>query len=471
MRTTRGFFSEGLVGQEIPTSAHQIRAFPVSCRHPVLWPIVTLLLAACIGGLLLPAATAQDFTPAVQNDPQRAAAALLSGLCGDQSLAPGVQQDLGQRACNLQSAPSAQWPPPLQAMAWEEVATQGTFSVEVSNQQFINLAGRLRALRLGATGFDVRGLAFNLDDKVLPASRLLASAGGAGVAGEPPAVKRLGAFLSGTLSFGDKDATSTEDGFDFDTVGITGGIDYGFTDNFILGLALGYTSLDADLEADDDEVEADGYSASLYSTYYLGDLFFDFTASAGMADYKMRRNIRYVTMTDSVDKTASSDTDGAHYTLALGVGYEFRVAGAVFSPYAQLNYLKADIDRFREGGADEFNLEIGDQKVTSLLSALGGQLSYPIRGAFGTLSPQLRLDWRHEFENNRRSLTARFINDPSGRVAVIRSDDPDRNYFNLAAGVVAALVGGATVGLEYETVLGLKDITNHIVRARLRVSF
>jgi outer membrane lipase/esterase len=229
--------------------------------------------------------------------------------------------------------------------------------------------------------------------------------------------------------------------------------------------------MDADLDPDDDEVEAGGYSASLYSTYLLGNFFFDFTASGGMADYKMRRNIRYTLTTDSVDKTASSDTDGTHYTLALGAGYEFHAAGAIFGPYVQLNYLKADIDSFREGGADEFNLEIGDQKVKSLLSVLGGQISYPINGAFGTLSPQLRVDWRHEFDNNSRSLNARLINDPTGRVAVIRSDAPDRNYFNLAAGVVAALAGGTSVGLEYETVLGLKDITNHIPRARLRVSF
>jgi outer membrane lipase/esterase len=68
-------------------------------------------------------------------------------------------------------------------------------------------------------------------------------------------------------------------------------------------------------------------------------------------------------------------------------------------------------------------------------------------------------------------LTARLINNPTGPVAVISSDDPDRDYFNVAAGVVASLAGGTTVALEYETVLGLEDITNHIIRARLRVSF
>lgn len=476
MSTTCGVFGDGLVRQAVPMGAHRSRAFSASCRCRVLWRILLPLLAVCMGGMLSSTATAQDFSPIAQNDPQRAAAELLTDLCnelGDEPMG-SVRRALGDRACKLNDAVDAedpQAPAALQGAAWEEVATQGTFSVQASNQQFINLASRLRALRLGATGFDLRGLAFNLGDKAVPASRLLASAGGAGGAGEALGAKRLGTFISGTLSFGDKDATSTEDGFDFNTIGITGGIDYRFADSLILGLALGYTSLDADLDTDDDEVEADGYSVSLYSTYYLGDLFFDFTASVGMTDYKMRRNIRYVIATDSVDKTAFSDTDGTHYTLALGTGYEFRAAGTIFGPYIQLNYLKADIDSFRERGADEFNLEIGDQKVKSLLSVLGGQISYPVNGAFGTLSPQLRVEWRHEFENDPRSLTARLINDPTNRTAVIRSDNPDRDYFNVAAGVVAALAGGTSVALEYETVLGLRDVTNHIVRARLRVRF
>jgi uncharacterized protein with beta-barrel porin domain len=435
------------------------------------------LVAAGISGALPFTAVGADLFEAAQNTPQRAAAVLLDAACEDlvseEMAVDGVQSELGRLACNLadSSVSNDEAQAALQVTAWEEVATQGTFSVEVSNHQLLSLTGRLRALRLGATGFDIRGLAFNLDGRVVPASLLVASADETSGTGVPPAMKRLGVFVSGTMSFGDRDATSTEDGFDFTTVGITGGVDYRFTDSFILGVAFGYTSLDADLDADEDEVEADSYSVALYSTYYVGDLFLDFMASGGMADYKMTRNIRYVTATDSVDKTAFSDTDGTHYAFAFGAGYEFRVVRAIFGPYTQVNYLKSNIDGFREQGAAEFNLEIGDQEVESLLSVLGVQISYPVRGAFGTLLPQLRAEWRHEFKNDSRSLTARLINNPTGPVAVISSDDPDRDYFNVAAGVVAALTGGTTVALEYETVLGLEDITNHIIRARLRVNF
>jgi hypothetical protein len=192
MRTTHSLIGDGLVRHVMLTRAHPPRAFSVSCRHRMLRRILPLLLTACIGGMLLSTATAQDFSPIAQNEPQNAAAQLLSGLCNDLRDKPSgsVQRTLGDRSCNLddavQSDQDPQAPSALQATAWEEVATQGTFSAGASNQQFINLASRRRALRLGATGFDLRALAFSHDDKTVPASRLLASAGGTGGAGEPP---------------------------------------------------------------------------------------------------------------------------------------------------------------------------------------------------------------------------------------------------------------------------------------------
>jgi outer membrane autotransporter protein len=280
-----------------------------------------------------------------------------------------------------------------------------------------------------------------------------------------------------TPSTGDKDSTSTEPRFTFHTIGITGGLDYEFADHFWLGLALGYTDQDAKLSATQDTIEADDLTAALYATYSflesrLGSFSVDFTASGGRTDYsQITRTIRYVTNIDSVDKTASADTDATHYALALGVNYEFHYRRAYFGPHVMVNYLHANIDGFRECGADEFNLDIGDQTGKSLVLSLGGQFSYiyPVPGT--TLQPHLRAEWRHEFENNSRLLTARFINAPSGSVAAFPTDAPDRDYCDFAVGVVATFAGRATVALEYETLLGLKSITNNIMHGRLRIPF
>ncbi|MBK8536466.1 MAG: autotransporter domain-containing protein [Candidatus Competibacteraceae bacterium] len=49
------------------------------------------------------------------------------------------------------------------------------------------------------------------------------------------------------MSRGDKSRTTQESNFDYDAYDITGGVDYRFTDRFIAGFALGYSSTSSDL--------------------------------------------------------------------------------------------------------------------------------------------------------------------------------------------------------------------------------
>lgn len=364
----------------------------------------------------------------------------------------------------------------LRQVAWEENAAISTLSVETSNGQLGNLGARLSALRQGAAlGFDLRGLALNIDGQTIRGPFLASIEEGATTTQQiSNPNNRFGLFLTGTVSFGDKDGTSQENSFDFDTIGITGGVDYKVSDNVIMGLALGYASMDADFDAFDDEVEVDGFSASFYSTYYIKDFYVDFIASGGSNDYETTRNVVMDVDNDgNVDfgGTAKGDTDGTQFNVGLGVGYEYKVAGAILGPYAQVNYFNADIDGFTETGADPLNLEIGDQNIESLISVVGGQASYTIRTELVDLVPQARAEWWHEFENDSRSIQASFAADPDDVTKIIPTNDPDRDYFNVGVGLVGVFSEDATAFLEYQTVLGLEDVTNHIVRAQLRVNF
>lgn len=364
----------------------------------------------------------------------------------------------------------------LRQIAWEENAAISTLSVETSNGQLGNLGARLSALRQGAAlGFDLRGLALNIDGQTIRGPFLASIEEGATTTQQiSNPNNRFGLFLTGTVSFGDKDGTRQENSFDFDTIGITGGVDYRVSDNVIMGLALGYASMDADFDAFDDEVEVDGFSASFYSTYYMKDFYVDFIASGGSNDYETTRNVVLDVNNDgNVDfgGTAKGDTDGTQFNVGLGVGYEYKVAGAILGPYAQVNYFNADIDGFTETGADPLNLEIGDQNIESLISVVGGQASYTIRTELVDLVPQVRAEWWHEFENNSRSIQASFAADPDDVTKIIPTNDPDRDYFNVGVGLVGVFSEDATAFLEYQTVLGLEDVTNHIVRAQLRVNF
>lgn len=414
---------------------------------------------------------------------------------------------------------------PLLQMTTKEVSSQGTSAIETSSIQFTNVGARLAALRRGVTGISIQGLAlhdverglrsgavaslwggengaavgdvggFNTlprIDSTFAAPPLLAAApqsqtGAAASTMGPNPFGRLGLFINGTFTFGDKDTTSREAGFDFDTYGVTGGLDYRFTDNLVLGLAFGYSVTDADFDAARGNLDVDAYSFSLFGTYYLDKLYFDGIFSYGWTDYNSHRNIVYAIQstnrsgaiipgTTTVNQAARSDTDGKQYSFSLSAGYDFTVRGFTFGPYGRLNYLKADIDAFQES-IDNTNpgfglsLAIEEQDVESLTWVLGGQASYALSTRFAVLVPQLRFEWEHEFLNDRRNITARFVSDPTNTPIVLVTDEPDRDFFNFGAGLSAVFPRGVSTFVYYETVLALRDVTAHKVAVGVRLAF
>jgi outer membrane lipase/esterase len=356
----------------------------------------------------------------------------------------------------------------LGAVAPEETSTLGTLSIETGTNQAQSVRARLRAVRAGATGLSLSGLRIGIDRTLVSAASLfgLTESGGGASADRGP-FGRLGLFLNGEYDFGDKDPTTREDGFEFDRFGLTAGADYRITDRFILGLALHYSATDTDLDLGLGEVDSRGYGVSLYGTYYVGAFFVEAHGGYEYIDYDTTRRIVFAT----VDRTARGETEGNQYTINVGVGYEVPLGRVTITPLARVEYLNLHVDSYRERGAEGLDLEVGKQKVESLVTALGAQVSMAFSLPFGVVVPQVRAEWRHEFKNDDASITARYANDPFNTSFAISSDDPDRDYVAVAAGASAVLRRGVSAFLNYETVLGLRDVTHHAFTGGLRVEF
>ena len=73
--------------------------------------------------------------------------------------------------------------------------------------------------------------------------------------------------------------------------------------------------------------------------------------------------------------------------------------------------------------------------------------------------------------NDSRSVTSKYAVDPFNTFFVIPTDNPDRDYFALGAGVSAVFSKGVSAFLYYETVLGLRDVTRHAFTAGVRLEF
>jgi len=140
--------------------------------------------------------------------------------------------------------------------------------------------------------------------------------------------------------------------------------------------------------------------------------------------------------------------------------YELGDGALSFGPAIGVSYLETRIDGYREGGAGSASLRVSGQRTNSLQTRVGAELSYGIETGLGRLAPSLQADWIHEFEDDLRRIDANFVDFPLAPFTV-RSDGPDRDYFQVGAGVTADLDCGLGAYLRYETMLGLDDWKTH----------
>jgi outer membrane lipase/esterase len=87
------------------------------------------------------------------------------------------------------------------------------------------------------------------------------------------------------------------------------------------------------------------------------------------------------------------------------------------------------------------------------------------------LAPQVRAEWRHENLSGQYSLQAQFAADPTNTVFSIPTATADRDYFALGASLSALLARNVSAFLDFETVLGLQNVTNYGFTGGIRVSF
>ena len=439
--------------------------------------------------------------------PEAAVGLAIENLCpqlatrqiGEQNSA--IQSDLFQRCGDLTFDTTPQTSS-LRQVAPEEMATQETDIVELSSNQLNSIGSRLAGLRssmqsssqqVSLNGTRPGLLAFNL------------SGYGSGAGDDIGDSGRIGVYMNASIGSGDKDQTANESGFDIDSTSVTLGLDYRLNGGAFIGAAVGINSSDSEMSNNGGEVKSDGVSLMVYGTKSLSDTsYIEGTLGNGNYDYDTSRNLNYVARGTAVNQTALASTE-ADMTFA-SIGYGFSPSngsgeGVSFSYTARLNYLNADVDGFTETmsnqGANGFgmNLEMADQEIESMTSVLGVQASKVFSTDSGILIPFAELSYIHEFEDDARTIQARFANDPFSEgfnqtngayptgvnatangqsiptIISIITDAPDADYFRLAFGASGILPRGKNWFVAADTTVGLKGTSYYSLTAGFRGEF
>ena len=100
-------------------------------------------------------------------------------------------------------------------------------------------------------------------------------------------------------------------------------------------------------------------------------------------------------------------------------------------------------------------------------------MSYSFKTSFGAIIPKVQFEVNHEFLEDVRTISQNFASAPTSSSSFsIRSDKPeDRDYFTVGGGFEANFGEYVTGFMDYSTIQGLKDISNHSFSAGFRIRF
>lgn len=289
---------------------------------------------------------------------------------------------------------------------------------------------------------------------------------------------RLGFFINGMGGFGETDQTTLQDASDFETKGVISGFDFKITENLIVGLAGSYSNFELEFDKNTDVagggIDSDSYSITAYSNYAIGNGYIEGVFTYGWSEYDINRSIFIATRSTTVSeerRAANANPDGEQLSASLAGGYDLYTGSFNYGPYARIAYFESEIDGYDETGAQGLNLRVGEHESDSLETVLGVQMSRAFSYSFGVLVPHVKAEWHHEFMNDTRSFEMIYVNDPNDNIYLSKTGDPERNFYNVSAGLSADLKYGFQTFIDYETILGINDIAAHKFSAGVRMEF
>jgi uncharacterized protein with beta-barrel porin domain len=353
--------------------------------------------------------------------------------------------------------------------------------------QFQNLKARIAALRSGTQGNSFQGLALNG-----PGGTVSLGALGAALTqdGDEPATpsgevgtdfQRWGFFASGTIGRGEAEAGSTRPAYDYDINGLTVGLDYRKSDTFIFGGALGYTRQDTELQGAPGQMDMSGWSVSGYATWYRDNSWYtDAVLTWGRNSFDLLRTITYTVPTpgggsSSISQTARSQSDGDMLEGAFTFGRDFQAGGWSIGPYGRILYTKLDferiVDEMDSGPGSGLGLEIDARTLTSLASEIGAKFTYAHSTDWGVVTPHIQLEWEHEFKDDPKALTARFLADPNGTPFSLSGEEIDTDYFRMSLGLSIIMQRGRSGFLIYERTVGREGFFQDNLGFGIRIEF
>lgn len=290
-------------------------------------------------------------------------------------------------------------------------------------------------------------------------------------------VEGLGYFANGRYYRLDADGTAQQLGSTTNGGGFTLGVDYRFDQNTFIGGAFGYSHFSTDFDFNLGNSTTNDYAFMAFGNHYfsglpwVGDmLYVDGTIRGAYTSFDQTKIVPVVDGGPAFTPR-TSDPSGGSFSVDAGVGLDWNRAAWRVNPYTRLRVTYTTIGAFTEVGGDgTLNLSIQDQSVTSVPLTLGTSVGYGISTGKGVVTPYVRFEYLHEFNDQLPALTGNLIALP-GAVFTLPPGTIDRNYVQVGGGATMALAGGWSGFVDYDILLAYTALTTQTVTAGVRRDF
>ncbi|WP_274426303.1 cadherin-like beta sandwich domain-containing protein [Chelativorans sp. YIM 93263] len=251
-------------------------------------------------------------------------------------------------------------------------------------------------------------------------------------------------WSGGFVNFGERDGTID---LEYTNVGISGGIDYRFTSQFIGGFGVGYSRDKTDVGENGTETSANAYSAAIYGSYKPFENFFlDGLIGGSWLDFD---STRYITTSRDF---ATGSRSGHQLFGSVTAAYEIRDETWLVSPYGRVELSRSWLNGFTEDDGGMFALRYSDQHVDTLSGVLGMRTDYTFVLDWGTLTPGVRVEYTHDFAGSSR--VGLGYADLDGLPYVFEFEPTGQSYTTLRLSFDAELPQDWSAVLDYRTSFG-----------------
>jgi autotransporter-associated beta strand protein len=344
-------------------------------------------------------------------------------------------------------------------IAPEEYASMPVIALSSIDIHTTNVEHRLFEIRNGVTGFSDSGLQLH-DAK--GTVNFEATRNGKEIVEktpEQPIDDNLAFWVAGAGEFVNVRSDGNGSAYDITTGGVTVGLDYRFSDILSAGIMGGYQNTQTGL-VNNGDISVNGGKSGLYATYHESGWYANALATGGLDSYSARRT--------ALGGDARGTTDGAEFEGYLGGGYDLTRGSWIFGPTAKIQYSYVNINSFTETGSLA-PLNINSQSDNSLVSRLGGHVSYKAQIGGVTVTPDLSVEWEHQYLENHYTVTSSFASGIGGPFSV-SGPRTGSDSARVGAGVNVQLSERVSTFLYYNGQFGQRLVSNS-VNGGLSVSF